>query len=99
MEHKKYPVYGVQFHPEKNAYEFKDDIGISHSSSGIRAMQYFPNFFVDECRKNGNSFPSKQMELDTLIYNFNTEFTGKKNGTYQQIYLFKQNDFSRVQLL
>lgn len=90
MEHKTYPYYGVQFHPERNAFEFKKDVGISHSASGIRAMHYFANFFVEECRKNANSFDDQQMEMDNLIYNFNPIFTGRNKASYEQIYAFKR---------
>lgn len=34
-EHKKYPFYGVQFHPEKNAFDWSRDINIDHSFEGI----------------------------------------------------------------
>jgi hypothetical protein len=48
FEHKQYPIYGVQFHPEKNAYEWKLTKNIPHASSGIAVGQYFANFLVNE---------------------------------------------------
>lgn len=96
MEHKRYPFYGVQFHPERNAFEFKRNMGISHSISGIRAMQYFANFFVGECRKNNNSFDDQQMEMDNLIYNYNPLFTGRNNSAFEQIYAFKISDAEKA---
>lgn len=44
----KYPIYGVQWHPEKNAFEWKDSPGIPHSPSAIRAAYYIADFFVNE---------------------------------------------------
>ena len=36
IEHKEYPIYGFQFHPEKNAFEWR--VNASHSSHAIQAM-------------------------------------------------------------
>jgi gamma-glutamyl hydrolase len=47
FEHKKYPFYGVQFHPEKNAFEW-NIASIPHSAEAILAEQFFGNFFVNE---------------------------------------------------
>ena len=48
FEHKQYPIYGVQFHPEKNAYEWKVTFKIPHTSNAILVGQYFANFFISE---------------------------------------------------
>lgn len=48
LEHTTYPFYGVQFHPEKNLYEWKTGKNIPHGSDATRAAQYFANFFVNE---------------------------------------------------
>lgn len=99
LEHIHYPTYGVQFHPEKNAFEFKKNVGIPHSIEAVRATQYFSNFFVDECRKNNNTFPSIELEKSSLIYNFNSIYTGKNNSAYEQIYVFQKNDYEYHQLV
>jgi len=52
LEHKEYPLYGLQFHPEKNIYEWREDKVHNHSADGIRVSQYFANFFVNEGKKN-----------------------------------------------
>ncbi|KAJ8945838.1 hypothetical protein NQ314_009023 [Rhamnusium bicolor] len=56
MESVSYPIYGVQFHPEKNQFEFKKS-GIPHSIEAVYVSQYFANFFVNECRKIKIPFP------------------------------------------
>jgi len=48
FEHKQYPIYGVQFHPEKNAYEWKVTSKIPHTAKAISVGQYFANFFINE---------------------------------------------------
>ncbi|KAF6099379.1 gamma-glutamyl hydrolase [Phyllostomus discolor] len=48
MEGYKYPVYGVQWHPEKPPYEWKKLVGISHAPNAVKAAFYFAQFFVSE---------------------------------------------------
>jgi anthranilate/para-aminobenzoate synthase component II len=47
IEHKVYPFFGVQFHPEKNAFEWKIE-SIPHSADAVLAEQFYGNFFVNE---------------------------------------------------
>lgn len=98
MESIKYPFYGVQFHPEKNQFEFKPNVGIPHTPEAIKISQYFGNFFVNECRQNGNAFPDHNLEQRSLIYNYSPVYTGIKNSAYEQIYQFTNNDFPNNQL-
>lgn len=44
----KYPIYSVQWHPEKSPFEWKKSTGIPHSSSAVRAAYYIADFFVNE---------------------------------------------------
>lgn len=92
VESKYYPFYGVQFHPEKNPFEFKVQLGIPHTSEAVKISQYFGNFFVDECRKNKHRFKNWNNEQSYLIYNYNPVFTGIKNSSYEQLYMFTDED-------
>lgn len=47
IEANRYPIWGVQFHPEKNIYEWKLK-SIPHSPSSIAVGQYFAQFFVNQ---------------------------------------------------
>lgn len=87
----RYPFYGVQFHPEKNAYEFIENRNISHTSRSIRAAQYFANFFIDESRYNENRFTNKTEEASHLIYNYSPVYTGLVGSSFVQQYLFEEN--------
>lgn len=90
MEHYRYPFYGVIFHPEKPIYEWVINRNIPHTSNAIRANQYFATFFVDQCRRNVQSFPGGVTEENTvLIYNYPTNFTGLVKSAYQQCYMFE----------
>lgn len=92
MEHRRYPYYGVQFHPEKNLYEWIINRNISHTSTAIRAAQYFGNFFIDETRRSQNRFAGGvEEENRVLIYNYQTNFTALVKSAYEQCYLFDEN--------
>merc|ERR1739838_1283490 len=56
FESKRYPFYGVQFHPEKNAFEWAPDLAIAHDSDAILASQSLILFFVSECQRNRNKY-------------------------------------------
>lgn len=91
IEHKTLPFYGVQFHPEKNLYEWVRGKNISHTPNAIRAAQYFADFFVNEARRNSQHFDSEE-EIDKhVIYNFPASFTGLKRSAFEQCYLFEGN--------
>jgi gamma-glutamyl hydrolase len=88
IEHRNYPFYGVQFHPEKNIYEWVRNKNISHSQNAIEAAQYFSHFFVNEARKSTNSFKNAKTEDQYVIYNFNVTFTGAVGSALEQCYMF-----------
>ncbi|GLD98673.1 hypothetical protein PINS_up007390 [Pythium insidiosum] len=78
IEGKKYPVYAVQFHPEKNSFEYGEYPDgspyevIDHSFDAIRMGQYFANFFINEARKNDLRFGDSHVQTASLIYNYKT---------------------------
>lgn len=89
IEHKVLPFYGVQFHPEKNIYEWVRNKNISHTPNAIKAAQYFADFFVNEARKSGQRFQS-EVDIDRhVIYNYPVTFTGLKKSAFEQCYLFE----------
>lgn len=77
------PIYGTQYHPEKNAFEFRSTYAMNRSPDAILLQQYLANFFVNECRKNTNVFPEKQ---SYIIENYIPVVL--PNNTVTQIYFF-----------
>ena len=59
IEDRKYPFYGIQFHPEKNIYEWLDTEKVPHGRNAILVSQYLGNFFIDE----GNKLSNFQLNL------------------------------------
>ncbi|KAI9921464.1 hypothetical protein PsorP6_000304 [Peronosclerospora sorghi] len=95
FEAKKYPIYAVQFHPEKNSFEYGEYLDgtpyevVDHSREGIASGQYFANFFMDEARKNDLRFYDPKVERMALIYNYQTSTI--TDPEFVESYLFKHD--------
>ncbi|XP_029979811.1 gamma-glutamyl hydrolase-like [Sphaeramia orbicularis] len=86
MEAYDYPIYGTQWHPEKNAFEWNKSY-YPHSRSAVRTTFFMAEFFVNEARKNFHAFETQEGERDALIYNYSPVYTGAMS-TFEQIYYF-----------
>lgn len=87
MEAYKYPIYGVQWHPEKPPYEWKNLRGISRAPDAVKTAFYLADFFVSEARKSKHHFKSQSTEAKSLIYQFPVYYTGNIS-LFQQCYIF-----------
>uniref|UniRef100_A0A1B6EFZ1 folate gamma-glutamyl hydrolase n=1 Tax=Clastoptera arizonana TaxID=38151 RepID=A0A1B6EFZ1_9HEMI len=84
-----YPFVGVQFHPEKNAYEWNINQTFNpHFPEAIESGRYFYDWIVKAARKNNHSYSSVEEEQDQLIYNYNPSYMGKRFGYIEQAYYF-----------
>ncbi|KAK5878000.1 hypothetical protein CesoFtcFv8_025453 [Champsocephalus esox] len=81
-----YPIYGTQWHPEKNAFQWRKPY-ISHSPSAVMTTFYMAQFFVNEARKNFHTFESEKEERSALIYNYNPVHS-PPNSDFEQKYIF-----------
>ncbi|KAM8823686.1 gamma-glutamyl hydrolase-like [Spinachia spinachia] len=81
-----YPIYGTQWHPEKNAFEWRQSY-VPHSPSAVRTSFYMAQFFVDEARKNSHTFDSEEEERQALIFNHSPVYAAPGSG-FEQIYYF-----------
>ncbi|KAI5078471.1 hypothetical protein GOP47_0006142 [Adiantum capillus-veneris] len=89
VEGRNYPVTGVQWHPEKNAFEWGLS-SIPHSAEAIHVCQSVANFLVSELRKS-NHTRSLEDEKKFLIYNYSPYYTGKDgHSSFEQSYVFVQ---------
>ncbi|KAJ2944338.1 hypothetical protein O0L34_g18340 [Tuta absoluta] len=88
VEHRRYPIFGTQFHPEKTIFEWTNHLDIAHSAEAVKASRYFLDFFVNECRKNFHSFNDPVEENKYLIYNYAPTYTGQFGDWFEQSYLF-----------
>ncbi|CAH0398721.1 unnamed protein product [Chilo suppressalis] len=89
IEHRRYPFYGVQFHPEKPAFEWNKKNKYLRSRDAIDAQRYFMDFFVEECKRNSHKFIDEKEETDSLIYNYKPYYTGAQGAYFTQCYFFE----------
>lgn len=95
----KYPFYGVQFHPEKPAYEFaklRHQRQIPHSMQAVAASRFFADFFVNETRKSGHRHRLGQQLIKSLIYAYNPTYTAPVRDMYEQRYLFPYRELASI---
>jgi len=76
MEGWKYPFYAVQWHPERNQFDWGPKEGLNKTPEALRAMQAVADFFVSETHKNFHAFPSYDVEQRALIYQWEPTYTG-----------------------
>ncbi|KAK4290202.1 hypothetical protein Pmani_036883 [Petrolisthes manimaculis] len=89
VEHRRMPVYGTQWHPEKNLFEWAFS-SIPHYSEAIRSSQYIGNTFVHKARLNNHHYNKTHINQYPLIYNHNPVYIRKVyKSSFQQVYLFK----------
>ncbi|EGC36406.1 hypothetical protein DICPUDRAFT_31892 [Dictyostelium purpureum] len=88
IEAKNYPIYGVQWHPEKPIFEWWDQEVMNHSFMSVLSNQYTSNFFVNECRKSSHSFSDPTVEAQSLIYNYQPQYSYQSVPDFEQIYYF-----------
>ncbi|XP_041924360.1 gamma-glutamyl hydrolase-like isoform X1 [Alosa sapidissima] len=88
MEAYHFPVYGTQWHPEKNAFEWSRKY-YPHTQSAIKTTFYMADFFVNEAKKNSHSFANEEEAVKHLIYNHNPVFSGASGSSFQQMYYFE----------
>jgi len=69
FEHKKYPLYFIQFHPEKVLFIYKEGLNIPRTENALEVSKYYAEFFVHECRLNANHYPTVEEELAADINN------------------------------
>lgn len=85
VENKKYPIWGLQFHPEKNSFSWRPTSKVPHSQTSIEFSQFLANFFVMEARKNFNRFDSEEEAFDHMIEHVPLKLNREKK---HDVYLF-----------
>jgi len=66
-----YPITATQWHPERNAYEWRDSIAATaHTPQSIAAMQYMATFFVGDARRNAQSFSDLALFAKYSVFSY-----------------------------
>jgi len=90
IESNSYPIFGTQWHPEKNIFEWGKTNGIpneaiNHSPEAVYVAQYTADFFVEETRKSANAYTDPAEEDAALIENYKPS---KTTGSFMSTYFF-----------
>merc|ERR1712215_218410 len=91
IEAKNYPFVGVQFHPEKNIFEWnRKEPRIPHSSHAVHVSLYFATHFVNLARLSKHRFADRSTEEKYLIYQYQPTYIGRQDIdlTFEMAYLF-----------
>uniref|UniRef100_A0A7S3D4K5 folate gamma-glutamyl hydrolase n=1 Tax=Palpitomonas bilix TaxID=652834 RepID=A0A7S3D4K5_9EUKA len=91
MEGWKYPFFGTQWHPERNAFEWDEGENLDKHERAIEAMQYMANRLVHFARFSHHAFPSFEEREKRAIYHWSPVYTGNDpTQTYKdrQTYVF-----------
>lgn len=81
IEARKWPMWGVQWHPEKPVFEWgtvPDPVtgaplayeAINHSEKAQEMAQFMGGFFLAHAKQSGHTFPTQVQEEAALMYNF-----------------------------
>jgi len=100
IEAKDYPVFGFQFHPEKNTYEWKPTLQIPHDDADLEVTRGVSKLLAFYSRQSfghrgtgKDNTPELQTEVDTnklLIYNIPAIFSAPYSDqcSFEQVYFF-----------
>ncbi|XP_075163458.1 lethal (3) 72Dr [Haematobia irritans] len=92
VEHKEFPFFGAQFHPERVIFEYMGPQDhCHHCLSCFELNQYFAKFFVSQCCKSHQRFTSYEEEIRHSIYNFSSTYTAPFKLHWQNCFLFKDD--------
>merc|ERR1712137_156345 len=83
-----FPIWGLQFHPGKLAYEWDENEVLNHSPIAIADMQWVASLMYSQAKYNFHSFPSSEDEQNALIYNYNPVFTYSECMDFVQCYFW-----------
>ena len=86
IEGRSLPIYGIQWHTEKNTFEWNRNEVISHDPDAIAVTQYLANYFVSQARQSQHHFPSVAAEQAALIYNWRTYHHPTSN--FEEVYIW-----------
>ena len=87
VEAKDYPIYGTQYHPEKNSYEWR--IPSLKTYVSVSAEQHVINAYAAVAKQNKNQFPLDELK-QKIIYNYDPIFPDMQI-TFANIYLFDED--------
>lgn len=90
IQHRKYPIVGVQFHPEKILFEHKNVVNIQLTRNSARASQELSRIIFETALRNKNFFGSRAEQERLEFKNF---YDKKSSTVFETLYFFKESEF------
>ncbi|XP_017267771.1 gamma-glutamyl hydrolase [Kryptolebias marmoratus] len=87
LEGKRYPFYGVQWHPEVNGFQWDARLNLPHSAHAVQLSSLLAQFFVNQGRRSLHKFDTPEEESSSLIYVYKPVYTANFTS-YEQAYFF-----------
>jgi len=87
----KYPIYGVQYHPEMIAYKKIKMKGIPRTMNAIKLSQKLSNFFLSQARMNDNRMDAEDIKKYNHIDSYLNNLVYEEGSYY---YIFGKEDSS-----
>jgi gamma-glutamyl hydrolase len=67
FESQTYPIFGIQFHPEKTIFSWYPNAHIPHDSTTMYYNRYFADFIVNEAKMNNQTLTGTFADQQTMI--------------------------------
>ena len=87
IESKKYPIYGVQFHPEKN--EFESKVKVERDTQALAILTKFSRFFCEKLQGSNNAQKLETLSRKLAQYSL---YVGTDIGVFDEVYIFQKNN-------
>jgi len=82
IEGKNAYLYGVQWHPERNQFNWDTTELNPHSTNAVKVAAYTAERFMVAVRQNSHKFASQQEESASLVYHWTPIYDGEQTKTY-----------------
>ena len=91
IEARDFPIYAVQYHPERPQFEFlsKAKDPVSHELEAVACTAFLAQAFVQEARNNDRAFASREAEKAAMLDNW-----APRGGFGHQTYFFDKPEAS-----
>ena len=86
-EGRHYPIWGLQFHPSRLAYEWKAREEMNHSIQAVVDMQYVAYFMYNQGRFNHHHFDPDFLH-QVIIYNTPPRYTPSLCSVFELSYIW-----------
>ena len=89
IENRNFPFYGVQFHPEKNAFESK--VNADRSKATLQIMDKIAEFFCEKLDTVEDD--SRLVEVEQRLQPYSV-YVGSNIGVFDEVYIFQKDAVS-----